>query len=93
MVELKPRAAERRRCYFAARIIFDGRNKSLDVMVRNVSPLGALIEAEDLSAVPLEFDLIIGSFVGESSVRRARRIWQDNGVMGVAFDTTADEEN
>jgi hypothetical protein len=85
MAEHQPRAAERRRCYLGARIIFNGGYNSLDVIVRNVSPSGALLEADDLSLVPAEFELTIASSAGESSVRRARRVWQGPGTMGVAF--------
>jgi hypothetical protein len=85
----KLRAAERHRCYLSARFIFNGGHNSLDAIVRDVSSAGARVEAEELSTVPLEFDLMIGSFTGERSMRRARQIWRDNGVMGVAFVAAA----
>jgi hypothetical protein len=85
MAEFKPRAAERRRCYLMARFVFDGGYASLDAVARNISPLGARIEADDLSIVPSEFDLLIGSFSGDDSRRRARRVWRHDGAMGVAF--------
>ena len=85
MAEFKPRAAERRRCYLNARFVFNGGYSSLEAVVRNISPLGARIEADDLSIVPSEFDLLISSFSGDDSRRRARRIWRHDGAMGVAF--------
>jgi hypothetical protein len=85
MGEFKPRAAERRRCYLQARFIFNDGYSSLGAVVRNISPFGARIEADNLSIVPAEFDLLISSFSGEDSRRHARRVWRRDGAMGVAF--------
>lgn len=85
MVESKPRAADRRRCYLNARFVFNNGFSSLEAVVRNISPLGARIEADDLSVVPAEFDLLISNFSGDDSRRHARRIWRGDGVLGVAF--------
>jgi hypothetical protein len=89
MAEQKPRSAKRRRCYLGARFIFNGGRNSLDAVVRNVSLSGARLEAEDLSSIPPEFDLLIGGSVGESRVRHARRVWQNRGAVGVAFVAAA----
>jgi hypothetical protein len=85
MAGFKPRAAERRRCYLSARFVFNGGRSSLEAVVRNISPLGARIEADELSIVPAEFDLLVSGFSGEDSRRRARRIWRHDGAVGVAF--------
>ncbi len=85
MADFKARAAVRRRCYLTTRFVFNGGYASLDAVARNISPLGARIEAEDMSIVPLEFELLIGSFSGDDRSRRARQIWRHDGAMGVAF--------
>ena len=85
MSEFRPRAAERRRCYLQARFVFNGGYSSLGAVVRNISPSGARIEADDLSIVPAQFDLLIGNFSGDDSLRHARRIWRQDGAVGVAF--------
>lgn len=85
MAEVKPRAAERRRCYLGARFAFNSGHSSIEAVVRNISPLGARIEADDLSIVPAQFDLLTTNFSGGDSRRRARRVWSRHGAMGVAF--------
>jgi len=85
MTERQSRAAERRRCYLQARFIFNDGYSSLGAVVRNISPMGARIEADNLSIVPAEFDLLISNFSGEDSRRHARRVWRRDGAMGVAF--------
>jgi hypothetical protein len=92
MTEFRPRAAERRRCYLQARFIFNSGYSSLEAVVRNISPVGARIEADDLSIVPAEFDLLISNFSGEDSRRHARRVWRHDGAMGVAFAADAPPE-
>jgi len=89
MAEYRRRAAERRRCYFNARFIFSDGSASMDAVVRNFSPLGARLEADDLSIVPSEFDLLIHSDTTAAIRRPARRVWLCDGAIGVAF--VADE--
>jgi hypothetical protein len=89
MAEFRPRAAERRRCYLNARFVFNSGYSSLEAVVRNISPRGARIEADDLSIVPAEFDLLISSFAGDDSRRHARRVWLQDGAIGVAFAADA----
>lgn len=89
MTELQSRAAERRRCYLQARFVFNNGCSSLGAVVRNISPLGARIEADNLSVVPAEFDLLISNFSGGDSRRHARRVWRRDGAMGVAFAASA----
>ncbi len=85
MGQFTPRAAERRRCYLNALFVFNSGYSSLEAVVRNISPLGARIEADDLSVVPAEFDLLVSNFSGDDSRRHARRIWRTDHAVGVAF--------
>jgi len=80
------RAAERRKCYLSARLFLNGNTSSLDAVVRNISLLGARLDADDLSIIPSEFELLIHGGTAADTRHRARRIWVDSGHMGIAFD-------
>lgn len=86
MDDYERRAAERRKCYLSARLFLNGNTSSLDAVVRNISLLGARLDADDLSIVPSEFELLIHGGRAADTKHRARRIWVDSGHMGIAFD-------
>jgi hypothetical protein len=84
MSSVQRRAFERKRCYRSARFVYNHGHCSLDSVLRNISPAGALVHGFDLRDVPENFDLIVPS-VRNVSRRRARRIWATGEAMGVAF--------
>lgn len=85
MSQFHPRAAARKRCYLKARFAFNNGCSTLDAILRDISSAGARAACDDMRLVPAEFDLFISGFGGATSKRRARRIWSDNGAMGIAF--------
>jgi hypothetical protein len=74
---LERRLHPRNRVYYGGMIAFNGRNSTLDCVVRNFSPRGAKIEFEN-SAIPPEV------------VRRglsclARLVWRYHNTAGLMF--------
>jgi len=85
MADFQSRTSERRRCLLKVQLVFNGGRSKLEATIRNISAAGALVEAQDLRALPDEFDFVILNPPHESETRRARRAWQHEGAMGVAF--------
>jgi hypothetical protein len=84
MSSVQRRAYERKRCYRSARFVYNHGRCSLDSVLRNISPTGALLYGVDMRDVPENFDLVVPSFQSVTR-RRARRIWSTSQAMGVAF--------
>jgi hypothetical protein len=78
------RDGDRVPCEFEARIEPEA-GPALRAVVRNISTRGARLEGVDAVAVPEQFDLSITRNGGATERRRARRVWQLDGAMGVNF--------
>jgi hypothetical protein len=74
------RKAERVRSLLRGHVIFNKRSSTIDVVVRNISPVGARLEIADSMALPAEFDLDI-PHKGRSF--RARIVWRADNLVGV----------
>jgi hypothetical protein len=85
MSSVQRRAFERKRCYRSARFVYNHGRCSLDSVLRNISPAGALVQGVDMRGLPENFDLVVPSTEGSLSRRQARRIWTTGEAMGVAF--------
>ena len=79
------RAFQRQRCYLSARFVFNNGRCSLDSILRNISPAGALANGVDMRDVPESFDLVVSSPGAVAGKRRARRVWASGDAMGVVF--------
>jgi hypothetical protein len=78
------RRIKRSRVLLRARITADGR--TLDVRLRNLSQLGALLQCVD----PPVVDTVVIFERGDTNAR-ARVVWSTNGSFGIEFDTPIDE--
>jgi hypothetical protein len=85
MSSVQRRAFERKRCYRSARFVYNNGHCSLDSVLRNISPAGALLYGVDMRDVPENFDLVVPSVQSALNRRRARRVWATREAMGVAF--------
>jgi hypothetical protein len=85
MSSVQRRAFERKRCYRSARFVYNHGRCSLDSVLRNISPTGALLYGVDMRDVPENFDLVVPSVQSALNRRRARRVWATREAMGVAF--------
>jgi hypothetical protein len=85
MSSFQNRAFERRRCYLNARFVFNNGRCSLDSVLRNISPAGALASGVDMRDVPESFDLVVSSSGALAGKRRARCVWTSGDAMGVVF--------
>jgi len=76
------RAEIRRRVFKGAKLSFNGGYGSLECVVRNESPRGALLAFGDSSAVPVAFELAVN---GAAAARPARVRWRSPAAVGVEF--------
>jgi hypothetical protein len=74
----KPRA----RTLKSARIVFNHHRSVIDCTVRNLSPLGACLNAASAIGIPDTFDVI---FDADHSVRPCRMVWHKETQLGVEF--------
>jgi hypothetical protein len=79
---LERRLHPRNCVYYGGMIAFNGRNSTLDCVVRNFSPRGARIEFENSAILPDRVDFEV--------MRRglsclARLVWRDHNTAGLMF--------
>lgn len=79
---LERRKNFRSRTFLGGSIAFNGRNSTVDCLVRNLSPEGAKVSLQNTVAIPHEFDLTINQ---RESTIRARMIWRRAEEAGLAF--------
>ena len=79
------RRAPRSRCLRQGRCVFNNGCSDLNVLVRNISSIGAKLTGDELHFLPDEFELQIHDGLGGFSSRRAKRVWSRADSMGVAF--------
>lgn len=70
------------RSYLGGRIAFGQRCCTMDCLLRNVSPAGALLVFEDTGSVPDHFDLEVPR---KQETFPARLIWRRADRAGIAF--------
>lgn len=85
-----PPRAEKRRVIRARRrhqalCVFDEGSSSVDVTVRNISPVGARIAGDGLICLPSTFEFRIHDDDGGYAVRQARLVWAKATTAGIAF--------
>ena len=75
------RKSPRRRTLKNGRIVFNNRGSTIDCVVRNLSPQGALLILPSIIGVPDVFELYID---GENA-RDAYIVWKGDGRVGVVW--------
>jgi two-component system cell cycle response regulator len=78
------RQHRRQRVLKRAQIILKGLGSTLDCVVRDVSPTGALIRVNDYFSAPDEFDLFL---LDSRTTRRVEVRWQIGNDIGIRFIT------
>jgi hypothetical protein len=81
-VFVERRAVGRTKIRKGALLFFRGKTGVQSCTVRDITNLGARIDAQDLQMVPLDFDL---SFDGFRTGRNCQLIWRQDDFLGVAF--------
>jgi hypothetical protein len=76
------RKSERHKSFKGARIVFQGGRASANCVVRNLSSGGAMLEGENLFAVPETFKLV---FNDGSPARECVVKWKTVTALGVQF--------
>jgi hypothetical protein len=76
------RREPRQRSLLGARLSFNHRQSTMDCLVRNISPNGALIVFEHAAVTPREFHVEIPT---RAETRSATVIWRNHDRAGVAF--------
>ncbi len=76
------RQQRRQRVLKRAQILLKGIGSTLDCVVRDISPSGALLRVSDYFSAPGEFDLL---FLDTHTVRRVEVRWQIGNDIGVRF--------
>jgi PilZ domain len=71
----------RHRVLKGAKIVFKGREATIDCVVRNLSARGACLIVESPIGIPDSFDLVLD----HASVRDCRVTWRKATKIGVAF--------
>jgi hypothetical protein len=79
---LDRRQLPRNRVYYGGRVAFNGRNSTVDCVVRNFSLFGAKIEFEDVVIVPDEIDFEIER---KAISCTARLVWRSRNAAGLVF--------
>ena len=79
---LERRHHHRNRVYYGGMIAFNGRNSTLDCVVRNFSPRGARIEFENSAMLPDRVDFEV---VRKGLTCLARLVWRDDNSAGLVF--------
>ncbi|MGD1887721.1 MAG: PilZ domain-containing protein [Cohaesibacteraceae bacterium] len=80
------RSAFRRRSLVSATVVWDNRMSTFDVLIRNRSNDGFLLETENGPSIPNEFSLNIP---GEPGELRCRVIWRSERSLGARIVTRA----
>ena len=76
------RQLHRNRVYYGAVVTFNGRNSTLDCVVRNFSRFGAKIEFENPGLLPDEVDFTVER---KGLSCPARLVWCDRHAAGLVF--------
>jgi hypothetical protein len=79
---LDRRQSVRGRVYYGGVIAFNGRNSTMNCVVRDFSPLGAKVEFDNTALLPDEVDVTI---VRKGFSCQARIVWRRANQAGVAF--------
>src|SRR5436190_11396339 len=79
---LDRRQTVRGRVYYGGVVAFNARASTMDCLVRNFSPFGAMVEFNNTALLPDEVDLTISR---KSSSWLARIVWRRANQAGVAF--------
>ena len=79
---LDRRQLPRNRVYYGGRVAFNGRNSTVDCVVRNFSLFGAKIEFENVVIVPDEIDFEIER---KAISFTARLVWRSRDAAGLVF--------
>ena len=79
---LDRRQLPRNRVYYGGRVAFNGRNSTVDCVVRNFSLFGAKIEFENVVIVPDEIDFEIER---KAISCTARLVWRSRDAAGLVF--------
>lgn len=79
---LDRRHHHRNRVYYGGMIAFNGRNSTLDCVVRNFSSRGAKIEFENSPMLPDRVDFEV---VRKGLTCLARLVWRDRNMAGLLF--------
>jgi len=79
---LERRHHHRNRVCYGGLIAFNGRNSTLDCVVRNFSPRGARIEFENSAMLPDSVDFEVAR---KGLTCLARLVWRDHGTAGLVF--------
>jgi len=79
---LDRRQLPRHRVYYGGRVAFNGRNSTVDCVVRNFSLFGAKIEFENVVIVPDEIDFEIER---KAISCTARLVWRSRDAAGLVF--------
>jgi hypothetical protein len=78
------RSIGRTRIAKGALLFFSGQIGVRSCGVTDITNRGACLRTQDLSVLPVSFDLSFDNF---RTIRRCRLIWRDGDSLGVAFDT------
>jgi len=78
------RSIGRTRIAKGAVLFFSGQIGVRSCGVTDITNRGACLRTQDLSVLPVNFDLSFDNF---RTIRRCRLIWRDGDSLGVAFDT------
>lgn len=83
---LERRKSIRGKTFLGGSIAFHERKSTMDCLVRNLSPEGAKLSFDDVSAIPGEFELTI---TRRDRSFRARTIWRRGEEAGIVFVSEA----
>lgn len=86
MTEKERRAIRRTKVLKTGKIVSMDYKSVASCTVRDLSPLGAKVVYGGRTKVPAEFQLLLKS---DWSIRDARVIWREDGVIGVEFISPA----
>ena len=78
------RSIGRTRISKGALLFFNAQSGVRSCMVRDVTNVGAGIRTQDLSLVPLNFDLSFDNF---RTNRKCRLVWREGDFIGLAFES------
>lgn len=78
------RSIGRTRIAKGALLFFDGRPGVRSCGITDITNVGAGIRPQDLTAVPLNFELSFDNF---HTARKCRLVWRDGDFLGVAFES------
>ena len=79
---IERRAQPRHRVLKGGRLAFDD-GGGVDCTVRNISPIGAGVDVDNLTRLPESFTLLVES---ERLMRHCHAVWHNDRRIGIAFD-------